>query len=173
MNQYRARKRERRAWFFTGKTTATTPRVQSGSSSTRSSVDELIRIASRSQCLRSAFRLLALEKQTSSVSDQPSTTRMLLVIVKLLSERRDWNELKEQVQALSKKHGQLRESTKKMVGAVMEVWEAGKAEEDEREGLTVCLRDVTEGKIFLELERARLTRRLSAMLEPKGEVADA
>ncbi|KAH8927732.1 hypothetical protein BT69DRAFT_1330156 [Atractiella rhizophila] len=66
---------------------------------------------------------------------------MLLVIVKLLSERRDWNELKEQVQALSKKHGQLRESTKKMVGAVMEVWEAGKAEEDEREGLTVCLRD--------------------------------
>ncbi|KAH8927006.1 hypothetical protein BT69DRAFT_1347615 [Atractiella rhizophila] len=71
---------------------------------------------------------------------------MLLVIVKLLSERRDRNELKEQVQALSKKHGQLRESTKKMVGAVMEVWEAGKAEEDEREGLTVCLRDVTEGK---------------------------
>ncbi|KAH8921523.1 hypothetical protein BT69DRAFT_1335482 [Atractiella rhizophila] len=133
MNQYRARKRERRAWFFTGKTTATTPRVQSGSSSTHTLVDELIRIASRSQSLSA---LLALEKQTSSASDQPSTTRMLLVIVKLLSERRDWNELKEQVQALSKKHGQLRESTKKMVGAVMEVWEAAKAEEDEREGLT-------------------------------------
>ncbi|KAH8917379.1 hypothetical protein BT69DRAFT_1339196 [Atractiella rhizophila] len=170
MNQYRARKRERRAWFFTGKTTATTPRVQSGSSSTRTSVDELIRIASHSQSLSA---LLALEKQTSSASDQPSTTRMLLVIVKLLSERRDWNELKEQVQALNKKHGQLRESTKKMVGAVMEVWEAGKAEEDEREGLTVCLRDVTEGKIFLELERAHLTRRLSAMLEAKGGVAEA
>ncbi|KAH8923350.1 hypothetical protein BT69DRAFT_1319574 [Atractiella rhizophila] len=89
--------------------------------------------------LRSAFRPSRSRKQTSSASDQPSTTRMLLVIVKLLSERRDWNELKEQVQALSKKHGQLRESTKKMVGAVMEVWEAGKAEEDETEGLTIFL----------------------------------
>ncbi|KAH8915343.1 hypothetical protein BT69DRAFT_1325334 [Atractiella rhizophila] len=141
-----------------------------------SQVDELIpRVESLavSNVQEALSALLALEKQTRSASDQPSTTRILLAIVKLLSERKDWKELKEQVQALSKKHGQLRESTKKMVGAVMELLEAGKVEEGEREGVTVCLRDVTEGKIFLELERARLTRRLSAMLEAKGEVAEA
>ncbi|KAH8916159.1 hypothetical protein BT69DRAFT_1355926 [Atractiella rhizophila] len=141
-----------------------------------SQVDELIpRVESLAvtNVQEALSALLALEKQTRSASDQPSTTRILLAIVKLLSERKDWKELKEQVQALSKKHGQLRESTKKMVGAVMELLEAGKVEEGEREGVTVCLRDVTEGKIFLELERARLTRRLSGMLEAKGEVAEA
>ncbi|KAH8922163.1 hypothetical protein BT69DRAFT_1282512 [Atractiella rhizophila] len=64
---------------------------------------------------------------------------MLLVIVKLLSERRDWNELKEQVQACPCF------LLKKMVGAVMEVWEAGKAEEDEREGLTVSMEGRASG----------------------------
>lgn len=42
-----------------------------------------------------------------------------------------------------------------------------------REKLVVALRDITDGKIFLEAERARLTRALAAIKEEEGDVAAA
>ena len=45
--------------------------------------------------------------------------------------------------------------------------------EDIKIELIKTLQTVTEGKIFLELERARLTRRLAAILESKGKIAEA
>lgn len=42
-----------------------------------------------------------------------------------------------------------------------------------RENLVVTLRDITDGKLFLEAERARLTRALSIIKEEDGKIAEA
>jgi len=45
--------------------------------------------------------------------------------------------------------------------------------EEGREAFVVALRDITDGKIFLEAERARLTRGLAVIKEQKGDVSSA
>ena len=45
--------------------------------------------------------------------------------------------------------------------------------EERRVALIEALRAVTEGKIFLELESARLTRQLAAIKEKNGDIAEA
>ena len=42
-----------------------------------------------------------------------------------------------------------------------------------RQALIVTLRDITDGKIFVEAERARLTRLLSQIKEAEGNVDEA
>ena len=37
----------------------------------------------------------------------------------------------------------------------------------------VCLREITDGRIFVEAERARLTKQLADMLEGEGNIVEA
>mmetsp|Transcript_88811 Transcript_88811/g.248577 ORF Transcript_88811/g.248577 Transcript_88811/m.248577 type:complete len:457 (+) Transcript_88811:75-1445(+) len=46
-------------------------------------------------------------------------------------------------------------------------------EKADREKLVVTLRDITDGKLFLEAERARLTRALATIKEEEGDIAGA
>ena len=91
-------------------------------------------------------KLLALEKQTRQASDLPSTSRLLVSIITISKESGDWSLLNEQVQLLSKKHGQLKQAITKMVQVVMGFL-------DETQNMEVklsvieTLRTVTEGKV--------------------------
>ncbi|KAL7267438.1 proteasome regulatory particle subunit [Rhizina undulata] len=117
-------------------------------------------------------KLLALEKQTRQASDLPSTSRLLVTIVTLCKDAGDWKLMNEHVQLLSKKHGQLKQAITKMVQVVMDFLDET-PDMDTKLSTIETLRTVTEGKIFVEVERARITRILSHIKKAQGDHAGA
>ncbi|EGG09295.1 uncharacterized protein MELLADRAFT_77173 [Melampsora larici-populina 98AG31] len=134
-------------------------------------VDEVVTAAEslvRSGNIQNAVdKLLVLEKQTRNASDLASTTRLLVKIVSIFFEAGDLDSLAQHVQQLSRKHGQLRQATTTMVEKVMEF--LPNVNETSKCKLLEGLREVTEGKIYLEVQRARLTRQLAQIKEAAGE----
>lgn len=126
----------------------------------------------KSNILGAIEKLTVLEKQTRQASDLASTTKILVAIVNLSKESGDWELLNEQILLLSKKHGQLKQAITKMVQAVMGFL-------DSAPNLTIklatieTLRTVTEGKIFVEVERARVTKILSDIKKKQGDLKAA
>lgn len=53
--------------------------------------------------------LLSLEKQSRTAADMHSTARVLVAIVKLCFEARDWDALNEHIVLLSKRRSQLKQ----------------------------------------------------------------
>jgi hypothetical protein len=80
--------------------------------------------------------------------------------------------LNEQIQLLSKKHGQLKQAITKMVQVSMEFIDDTPSVETKL-SLIETLRTVTEGKIFVEVERARVTRILSNIKKSQGDITAA
>ncbi|KAL6882954.1 PCI domain-containing protein [Trichoderma longibrachiatum] len=117
-------------------------------------------------------KLAALEKQTRQASDLASTSRILVAIVTLCKNAGDWSLMNEQTLVFSKKHSQLKQAITKMVQTVV-----GFLDEtpDLKTKLSVIetLRTVTEGKIFVEVERARVTKILSDIKKQQGDVKAA
>ncbi|BGP54714.1 hypothetical protein JCM8202_003219 [Rhodotorula sphaerocarpa] len=113
-------------------------------------------------------KLLVLEKQARNASDLASTSRLLIAIIDLYHAAGDAEHVNGYLQILSKKHGQLRQAVQKMVDRAMEIVQEseGKAKLD----LIETLRDISEGKIYLEVPRARVTRILSQLKEQSGDV---
>ncbi|KAJ9476582.1 26S proteasome regulatory subunit RPN5 [Pseudozyma hubeiensis] len=233
-----------------------------------SEVDTLIpeaqSLASSSQLTAALEKVFALEKKSRNAADLTSTTRLLLLAVLLVRntpspQQTNWDLLSDTVTSLSKKHGQLKMATTRMVQLVMcflypavdpdeerrkeqeakdeemkdlaaekaekEKAKAAKKEKDEgkkeskeakdarkrqedqeqqekekvgkqnakvmelmdaakrigdvgvddktRKKLVQLLRTVTEGKIFVEVERARVTLLLSKMLYSENKVNEA
>ncbi|KAJ3336519.1 26S proteasome non-ATPase regulatory subunit 12 [Gonapodya sp. JEL0774] len=139
-------------------------------------VDEILpkaaAIAKDSKLQEALELLLALEKQTRSSADVLSNGRVLIQIVSLIHEAKDWKLLNEYVTLLSKKHGLLKAAVSKMVQQAMSYLDTTPDKSTKLE-LIETLRTVTEGKIFVEVERARLTRMLSKMKEDEGNINDA
>ncbi|KIM47820.1 hypothetical protein M413DRAFT_439500 [Hebeloma cylindrosporum] len=108
-------------------------------------------------------KLFALEKQTRNAADLASTTRLVKAAVQHCYDAKDYPLLNSTVSVLSKKHGQL----KAAVQAIVELSIVWLPEIKEKAGverwleLVETLRSVTEGKIFLETPRARVTLLLS------------
>jgi 26S proteasome regulatory subunit N5 len=89
---------------------------------------------------------LSLEKQTRQASDLPSTSRLIISIVTIAKDAKDWSLLNEQVQLLSKKHGQLKQAITKMVQVVMGFLDDTPSLETKLNTIET-LRTVTEGKV--------------------------
>ena len=117
-------------------------------------------------------KCLVLEKQTRQASDLRSTSRLLTFIIGICRDAKDWDLLQEQLVSLSKKHGQLRQAITKMVQTAMKFLSDTPSKE-------VCLgaletiRIVTEGKIYVEVERARATHMLSRIIEDDSDAEKA
>lgn len=79
-------------------------------------------------------------------SDLASTSRLLVAIITLCKDAGDWQLLNEQVVALSKKHGQLKQATTKMVQVAMGFLDEAPSMEAKM-SLIETLRNVTEGKV--------------------------
>ncbi|EMD41952.1 hypothetical protein CERSUDRAFT_43251 [Gelatoporia subvermispora B] len=126
-------------------------------------VDELIPEAKaivQSGNLQGALdKLLVLEKQARNASDAASTTRLAKEICQLCYEAHDYTLLNSSINALSKKHGQLKVAIQAMVEQAMGWLEEIRQRESTEKWLELIdtLRTVTEGKIFLETPRARVT----------------
>ncbi|XP_069511134.1 26S proteasome non-ATPase regulatory subunit 12 [Ambystoma mexicanum] len=116
--------------------------------------------------------LLSLEKQTRTASDMVSTSRILVAVVKMCYEAKEWDALNENIIILSKRRSQLKQAVVKMVQQcctyVEEITDLSI-----KLRLIDTLRSVTEGKIYVEIERARLTNTLSTIKEQSGDVKEA
>ncbi|KAJ7878648.1 PCI domain-containing protein [Mycena leptocephala] len=116
-------------------------------------------------------KLLVLEKQTRNAADLNSTKRLVKAVVEHCYEARDFDLLNSNVSILSKKHGQLKAAVQAIVELVMEWLEDVKKTAGIEKWLELVqtLRGVTEGKIFLETPRARVTLLLSHHHESLAE----
>jgi len=116
--------------------------------------------------------LLALEKQTRTGADMFSTSRILVATIKICYENKNFELLNENLVLLTKRRGQLKQAVIKMVQeACKYVDEIG--DKEEKLKLIETLRTVTAGKIYLELERARITRKLAEIREAEGDITEA
>mmetsp|Transcript_52259 Transcript_52259/g.62960 ORF Transcript_52259/g.62960 Transcript_52259/m.62960 type:complete len:453 (-) Transcript_52259:160-1518(-) len=132
--------------------------------------------------LHAALTLLAaLEKQCRVGNDLPSLVRVCESSIQFCKDCNDDDALIATLKNLSTRRSQKSKAISAMVskaiGWVLEgdgftpKKEGSSAEMTER--LVVCLRDITDGKIFLEAERARLTRALAMIKEKDGKIAEA
>ncbi|TCD60049.1 hypothetical protein EIP91_010843, partial [Steccherinum ochraceum] len=108
-------------------------------------------------------KLYALEKQTRNASDLKSTTRLVKEISQLAYDARNHELLNGSIQTLSKKHGQLKVAIQELVEQAVGWLDEIKKRDGQEKWLQLIetLRTVTEGKLFLETPRARVTLLLS------------
>lgn len=128
--------------------------------------------AKQGKLLEALEQLMVLEKQTRMGADLASTTRVLCLAVKLCFDAKDWKTLNEYIILLTKKHGQLKQALSQMVLQCIEYIDKTPDMKTKLE-LIDTLRTVTEGKIYVEVERARLTRMLAKIKEDEGKVVEA
>jgi len=116
--------------------------------------------------------LLTLEKQTRTAADMISTSRILVAVMKICFDNKNLEMLNENLMLLTKRRGQLKQAVIKMVQEVCTYVDCIDSK-DEKLKLIETLRTVTSGKIYLELERARVTRKLASIKEAEGDIAEA
>lgn len=115
--------------------------------------------------------LLNIEKQARMGNDIPSLKEVVIYTVKLVREHDDWELLNATLTQLSKRRQQNKAAITAMVQEGMTFID--EAPQGAKQKLIVTLRDITDGKIFVEAELARLTRKLSELLEADGKVGEA
>ena len=116
--------------------------------------------------------LLALERVNRLAAAAPETTAVCLALLKLYRDQDDWKGLGEIVVLLSKRRSQLKQAVTKTVQKAISYLDQV-PDKDTRVQMLETLREVTSGKIYVELERARLTRTLSKIKEDDGDIEAA
>lgn len=116
--------------------------------------------------------LLAFEKLTRTGADMVSTGRVLVAICQICREANNWPALNEHISLLSKRRSQLKQAVVKMVQECCSYVDQT-PNQDIQIKLIDTLRQVTEGKIYVEVERARLTHKLAKLRENAGKINEA
>ncbi|KAL4240432.1 26S proteasome non-ATPase regulatory subunit 12 [Mactra antiquata] len=151
-------------------------RVQKMEVDYSSTVDEKIpkceKLAKQGKLTDALDILLTLEKQTRTGADTHSLSRVLETVVRLCFETKNWEALNENIVLLTKKRGQIKQSVTKMIQEACTYVEKT-PNLDTKLKLIETLRTVTAGKIYVEIERARLTRTLAKIREDAGKIAEA
>ncbi|XWS42950.1 hypothetical protein CRYUN_Cryun16bG0057800 [Craigia yunnanensis] len=117
-------------------------------------------------------QLLNVEKQMRFAGDVAGTKRAVTDILQLCFEAKDWKSLNEQIVNLSKKRGQLKQAVTAMVQQAMQYIDETPDTETRIE-LIKTLNSVSAGKIYVEIERARLIKKLAKIKEEQGLIAEA
>uniref|UniRef100_A0A7S2S703 PCI domain-containing protein n=1 Tax=Eucampia antarctica TaxID=49252 RepID=A0A7S2S703_9STRA len=134
--------------------------------------------------LREALALLAaLEKRCRIGNDSPSLVSVCEASLQLCKDCSDEEALISTLKNLATRRSQKTKAVSALVekaipwvlkGKGFEPLDVSNEEQKAiREKLVVALRDITDGKIFLERERARLTRALAIIKEQDGDIPGA
>ncbi|KAG5654727.1 hypothetical protein H0H81_007483 [Sphagnurus paluster] len=120
---------------------------------------EAAAIAKSGKLQEALDKILALEKQTRNAADLNSTTRLVKAAVEHCYQAQNFTLFNSTVTLLSKKHGQLKAAVQAIVELSMGWLDSIKQAHGTEKWLELVetLRGVTEGKIFLETPRARVT----------------
>ena len=123
--------------------------------------------------LREALALLAaLEKRCRVGNDTASLVKVVEASIQYCRDVGDEEALLSTLQTLATRRSQKTQAVKALESKAIPwclksqyepIDVANAAQKDFRDKLVVALRDITDGKIFLETERARLTRALAAI----------
>lgn len=117
-------------------------------------------------------KLLNVEKQMRLAGDVAGTKKAVTDILQLCFEARAWKTLNEQIVVLSKRRGQLKQAVTAMVQQAMQYIDETPDLETRIE-LIKTLNNVSAGKIYVEIERARLIKKLAKIKEEQGFIAEA
>ncbi|KAJ7536401.1 hypothetical protein O6H91_12G067900 [Diphasiastrum complanatum] len=116
--------------------------------------------------------LLNLEKQMRLAADVLGTRKVVVAIIQLCFDANAWKALNDQIILLSKRRAQLKQAVTAMVQQAMQFIDKA-PDLDTRMELIKTLNNVSAGKIYVEIERARLIRKLAKIKEEQGLVAEA
>ncbi|XP_027905366.1 26S proteasome non-ATPase regulatory subunit 12 homolog A-like isoform X2 [Vigna unguiculata] len=117
-------------------------------------------------------QLLNAEKHARLAGNVAATRNAVTEILRLCFEARAWDTLNDQIVLLSKRRGQLRQAVTAMVQQAMQYI-------DETPDVKTCislietLNSVSAGKIYVEIERARLIKKLAKIREEQGLIDEA
>lgn len=117
-------------------------------------------------------KLLGLEKRTRLAADVDSTMKLAAAILDLCHEVNEWTILGDQITLLCKRRAQIPKVVQFVIQTAYKFVDSAPDDATKRAFLTT-LRAVSDGKIFVELERARMTRTLAEMEEKDGKIAEA
>ncbi|KAF5480698.1 hypothetical protein F2P56_001428 [Juglans regia] len=117
-------------------------------------------------------QLLNVEKQMRLAGDVAGTKKAVTDILLLCFEARAWTTLNDQIVLLSKRRGQLKQAVTAMVQQAMQYIDETPDLESRIE-LIKTLNNVSAGKIYVEIERARLIKKLAKIKEEQGLIAEA
>ncbi|CAA3010337.1 26S proteasome non-ATPase regulatory subunit 12 homolog A-like [Olea europaea subsp. europaea] len=116
--------------------------------------------------------LLNVEKHTRQAGDVASTRKAATDILKLCFDAGAWKTLNDQILLLSKRRGQLKQAVQAMVQQAMEYIDQT-PDLDTKIELIKTLNSVSAGKIYVEIERSRLIKKLAKIKEEQGLIAEA
>lgn len=129
-------------------------------------------LAAQGQLTASIEALLNLEK-TARLAEEVTATKICCeAVLGVCFEAKNWKLLEENVVVLSKRRAQLKQAVQAFVRQAMSYIDHT-PDKETKVSLIETLQTVTEGKIYVEIERARLTRRLAAMKESEGDINTA
>jgi len=104
--------------------------------------------------------------------DVAGTKKAVTDILQLCFDARAWSTLNDQIVLLSKRRGQLKQAVTAMVQQAMQYIDET-PDIEARIELIKTLNNVSAGKIYVEIERARLIKKLAKIKEEQGLIAEA
>jgi 26S proteasome regulatory subunit N5 len=116
--------------------------------------------------------LLGLEKKCRIAGDLPSLKEVCLHMVRLCRQTQQWGKLASTVVVINKRRAQSKTAISAVVEEAMTYLDAAPSLDTKIE-LIKTLKDVCEGKIYVEGESARLHMMLSKIYEAQGDVGAA
>lgn len=115
--------------------------------------------------------LMEQEKTFRNSEDLEGNIKVILEIVKLCADFKNWKKLGECAHILANKQFAKKEAILAMIRACMEYLKF--IEKESRVLFIQDLRDISKGKIYLEVERSRLTKDLADLKESEGFIKEA
>lgn len=152
------------------------------SSETTDKIAQAQQLASSAQLAEALSLLAALEKRCRVGNDNASLVRVCETSLQICYDAGDVDALIATLETLANRRSQKTSAVKALVQTAKpwcmnEPYQPLEVNTDEerqaRDRIVVALREITEGKIFLEKERAQLTRVLATIKEQAGNVAQA
>lgn len=149
---------------------------------TDAKIEQSTQLAKGGQLKEALALLAALEKRCRVGNDNANLVRVCETSLEHCKESGDDEMLLSTLQTLATRRSQKQAAIKALVrksmpycidGDFTPVPVTSEIEKKSREKLVKALREISDGKIFLEAERARLTRCMAMILEQEGDVSTA
>jgi len=149
---------------------------------TDAKLEQSAQLAKGGQLKEALSLLLALEKRCRVGNDKTNLIRVCEASIEYCKDAGNSEMLLTTLQTLSTRRSQKQATIKALVhksmpycleGQFSPMPVTGEIEKKSRDDLVEALREISDGKIFLEAERARLTRCMSMILEEDGNVSKA
>uniref|UniRef100_A0A7S2RAT1 PCI domain-containing protein n=1 Tax=Rhizochromulina marina TaxID=1034831 RepID=A0A7S2RAT1_9STRA len=135
-------------------------------------VPEATLLSQNGELSKAVDMLLSLEKKCRLGNDVSTLKLTVTTICELCRGQGDWAKLNSALGTIAKRHQQSKYAVMAVVNLCMG-WIDTTPDKATKVDLLVALREVTDGKIYVEAERARITRQLAEIKEADGDIAGA